>query len=155
MSAAPHSKSPAKKHAAAGRRKKNANNKSQSGNKQKLKRKSIVKPKHKRWLAAKCTAGVAILQGAMLLTWWVAPTWDPPRVRIMNLIWAWMHQPTFYPFVALLIGGPVLTVIAIRIAGTHRIWLVVSWLAFCLVAWNVFQHRLLVMVDVLRWKYDL
>ncbi len=97
---------------------------------------------------------VALLQGAMLLTWAVAPTWDPPRVMLFELIWAWMHQPAFYPFVALLLGGPVLTFIAWRIKGKHKPWLAASWIVFSLITWLVFEHRLLVMVDVLRWKYD-
>lgn len=113
----------------------------------------MIKPRHKRWFAAKCTAGVALLQAAMLLTWWVAPTWDPPRGQLFELVWAWMHQPTFYPFVALIIGGPVLTVLAVRIKGPHRPWLIIAWIAFCLATWHFFPNRLMVMVNVLRWKY--
>lgn len=141
----------------ASRKKKNTSKKKSgntSGGQSKTNRRgSLIKPRHKRWFAAKCTAGVALLHGAMLLTWWVAPTWDPPRGQLFELVWAWMHQPTFYPFVALLIGGPVLTVLAIRLKGPHRIWLVLSWIAFGLVAWFVFHDRLIVMVNVLRWKY--
>ncbi len=114
----------------------------------------LIKPRHKRWFAAKCTIAITLLQGAMLLTWWVAPTWHPPRAHLLQLIWAWMHQPTFYPFVALLIGGPVLTILAVRIKGKHRLGLAICWGTFSLIAWFAFEDHLMAMVDVLRWKYD-
>ena len=52
---------------------------------------------------------VVILQAALLLTLAVTPTDPPDGPRLLELLWAWMHKPTFYPLAALLVGGPTLT----------------------------------------------
>ena len=112
----------------------------------------MIKPRHKRRFARTLTWIVVALQGAMLLTWWVAPTWDPPRLHLFEVLWAWMHEPTFYPFVALLIAGPLLTFVAWRVRGGHRAALVVAWLCFAGVTAEFFANRFDVMARVLWWQ---
>lgn len=105
-----------------------------------------------RYLSWRMAAAVVIIQGAMLLTLWVTPTWTPPRVKFFELLWAWMHQPTFYPFIALLIGAPILTVLASLRPGYHRLCLSVSWALFALVIMGHFNDRVVAMTRVLWWQ---
>lgn len=112
----------------------------------------LIKPAHRRRLAMWMTQGVLLLQFSLLLTLAVTPTWHPPRVRLFELLWAAMHRPTFYPMVALLIGGPALTVLAWRVRGRHRALLILGWatcIALCII---FFEQRLILMLDVLRWQ---
>lgn len=85
----------------------------------------------------------------MLLTLAVTDTWHPPRIGLLELLWAWMHRPTFYPLVALLVGGPVLTIIAWRMRGRHHLPLLLSWLIFGVAAWYFFERRIDLMLRVL------
>ncbi len=105
-----------------------------------------------RYIASRFTNAVILLQAAMLLTLWVTPTWTPPRVAFIELIWAWMHQPTFYPFTALIIGGPLLTILASCCRGMHRLWLALSWTAFALIIMSQFNDRVMAMARVLWWQ---
>ena len=105
-----------------------------------------------RYIASRLTQGVILLQAAMLLTLWVTPTWTPPRVRFIELLWAWMHQPTFYPFAALLIVAPALTILASCCRGMHRLWLALSWTTFALIVMGHFNERVLAMARVLWWQ---
>ncbi|MEX2213357.1 MAG: hypothetical protein WD768_04475 [Phycisphaeraceae bacterium] len=113
-----------------------------------------IRPRHRRQFAAWLTWGVVLLQTAMLVTLAVTPTWQPPRVTFFELIWAWMHQPTFYPFAALLIGGPALTILAWTIKGWHRAALVVAWCCFAVLLHHHFGERVGTMWRVIVWQYS-
>lgn len=113
----------------------------------------LIKPQYKRTVAGWMTWGVVLLQTALLVTLAVAPRWNPPRGQFFEVVWAWMHKPSFYPFVALLIGGPVLTFLATQVKGLHRWWLVICWSAFFILLVNFFGERVMVMGRTLWWKY--
>lgn len=100
-------------------------------------------------LASRLTTLVIALQGALLLTLWVTPTWTPPQMRLLELLWAWMHRPTFYPLVALIIGGPLLTGVAWCWPGRHRLWLIVGWLGLIILLTQFHRERILAMLRVL------
>ncbi len=77
---------------------------------------------------------------------------DPPQgSRLLQLIWAWMHKPTFYPLIALLVTGPPLTAIAWQTPGKHRTALVLAWLLFLAVLISCFGKRTAVMLRIL-WE---
>jgi len=101
--------------------------------------------------ARHATLAVLALQAALLLTLWVTPPWNPPRVRLLRLLWAWSHEPQFYPLAALLAGGPLLTWLAWRKRGKHRHYLVVGWAAFLLVVVGLYAARVSAMLQVLWW----
>ena len=98
-------------------------------------------------------AGVMLLQGAMLLTFLVTRHRVlPPRVRVFELFWAWMqHEPIFYPLVALLVGAPAMTLLALRIPGAHRFWLVASWVVFIAIVSAFYHERMITMLRALYW----
>jgi hypothetical protein len=98
--------------------------------------------------------GVAGLQAALLLTLTVTPTDPPGGPRLLELIWAWMHKPTFYPLVALLIGGPALTWTAWRTPGRHRAALAWAWLIFLVILLTAFGGRTAAMLRVLWWHVN-
>ncbi len=116
-------------------------------------RRRFIKPRHKRVVANWMTWAVVLLQTCMLVTLAVAPRWNPPRGQFFEVVWAWMHKPSFYPFVALLIGGPVLTFLATQVKGIHRWWLVIAWSAFFIILVNFFSDRVMVMGRMLWWRY--
>ncbi len=90
----------------------------------------------------------------MLLTLAVTPTDPPSGPHLLRLLWAWMHRPTFYPLVALLIGGPTLTWIAWRTPGKHRITLACAWGVFLIILIGAFGERTTVMLRVLWWQVN-
>ncbi len=91
------------------------------------------------------------MQGAVLLTFAVTPSWWLPEAGgFWAMVWAYFHQPQFYPLVVLLIGGPMLTVVAWHTNGPHRTWLFVAWCVFLIVLFWHWQDRVVVMVDVLQ-----
>lgn len=107
-----------------------------------------------RWRIAPRLVWVVIaLQGAMLLTLFVTQANSlPPRVRFFELMWAWMHEPVFYPLAALLVGGPVLSVMAMGVKGHHRWWLGLSWIVFAILVYIYFPDRTVSMVRALYWS---
>lgn len=107
----------------------------------------------RQYACSRMAQAVVLLQWSLLLTLWVTPTWTPPKVKLFELLWAWMHRPTFYPLIALVIAGPVLTILAWTSHGTHRIWLVLSWLVFAAVIQSQFSERVTTMVRVLWWVH--
>ena len=94
---------------------------------------------------------VVALQVAVLLALALTPGEPPPRVELFELLWAAARRPTFYPLVALLTAGPILTALALREPGRQRAWLATAWCAFTLIALVAFGPRLVVMIDVLWW----
>ncbi len=115
----------------------------------------LVTAARKRAIAARLALVVLALQGAVLLALAMTPG-DPPggaRLTLWQLLWASARKPTFYPLVGLLVAGPVLTVVAWRLRGPHRSWLVLGWGAFLAIAVPVYGFRLAVMLRVLWWQY--
>lgn len=115
----------------------------------------ILSLKRQRAIAERASLVVLALQGAVLLALAVTPG-DPPggqTLTLWQLLWAASRKPTFYPLVGLLLAGPVLTLVAWRITGRHRAWLVAGWLVFLAVAVPFFGQRLVVMLRVLWWQY--
>ncbi len=88
----------------------------------------------------------------MLLTLAVTPTDPPARMPLFELLWARAHKPSFYPLVALLIGGPALTWLAWQTPGRHRWALTVVWALFLTVLIGFFNDRAAVMLRVLWWQ---
>lgn len=115
--------------------------------------KRLISLKRQRAIAARMTLGVVALQAAVLLAFAVTPGEPPAGGTLWQLLWAASRRPTFYPLVALLLAGPPLTVLAWRIAGPHRRWLVAGWVVFLAVAVPLFGHRIWVMLRVLWWRY--
>ncbi len=99
------------------------------------------------------TWAVVVLQSALLLTLAVTPTRPPPRVEFLELLWASSQRPTFYPLIAVLIGGPALTTFAWRTKGRHRRWLILSWLVFGVLLVGLFGDRVIAMLRVLFHVY--
>jgi hypothetical protein len=97
---------------------------------------------------------VVILQASLLLTLAVTPTDPPGGPRLLALLWAWMHKPTFYPLVALIVGGPILSWIAWQTPGKHRGLLVTSWLIFVTVLTSFFSERVQAMLRILWWQVN-
>ncbi len=95
---------------------------------------------------------VLVLQVLVLVALALTPG-EPPAMRmaLLERLWAAARQPTFYPLIALLIGGPVLTLLALRMAGRHQAWLAMGWCGFAFVLMIAFGHRVAVMLDVLWW----
>ena len=97
---------------------------------------------------------VIFLQAALLLTLAATPSDPPHGPHFLQLIWAWMHKPTFYPLTALLIAGPILSSLAWRTPGKHRTLLVLAWAVCLAVLLSAFGERTLVMLRILWWQVN-
>jgi len=106
-----------------------------------------------RAAAMKLTWVVLVLQGAVLLTFALVPAKMPPRLPLMDLLWAASREAEFYPLVVLLIGGPALSLAAWTVKGTHRALLVLGWMAFLTVIFTFHLPRVKIMLRVLAWEY--
>jgi hypothetical protein len=108
----------------------------------------------RRWrLGPRLVWCVALLQAGMLLTLFVTrPAWYWTRSHLLGLLWAWAHQPAFYPLMALLLGGPLLSVMAWRIRGSHRAWLLVAWAVFIPLVLVYYPDQIRMMLDSLQWS---
>ncbi len=95
---------------------------------------------------------VVALQAALLLTLAATPADPPTGPHPLQLLWAWMHKPTFYPLVALLGAGPPLSWLAWRTPGQHRAALLCVWAGFLLILLTTFGHRTAVMLRILWWQ---
>ncbi|MEX1017711.1 MAG: hypothetical protein WD534_10180 [Phycisphaeraceae bacterium] len=95
---------------------------------------------------------VLALQAALLVTLAVTPSRLPPRLTLFELLWALPQRPTFYPFIAVLLAGPVLTVLACRVRGAHRVWLAVGWPVFVVVLLACFGNRVALMLRIIDWQ---
>jgi len=95
---------------------------------------------------------VMALQAAVLLTLLLTPTHPPARLTFFELLWASARRPTFYPLVALMLAGPVLTWLALLERGVHRRWLAVTWCAFLLAVVIGFGDRVAAMLRVMLWQ---
>lgn len=94
---------------------------------------------------------VIALQAALILTFAVTPSDPPHGPHLLQLIWAAMHKPTFYPLAALLFAGPPLTYLAVRTPGRHRIALTLAWAACITLLLTTSHHRIAVMLRIL-WE---
>lgn len=88
----------------------------------------------------------------MILTLSVTPGDPPKHSRLLQLLWAWMHKPTFYLLIVLILGGPVLSILAWRIPGRHRTALMMAWGVFTTIVVVAFGERIQVMLQVLWWQ---
>lgn len=93
------------------------------------KKKSSGKPQKPR-LSWTLAAAVIALQAVMLLTLAVTTSWQPPKVRVIEALWAWAQSTSFYPMLLLLIGGPLFTWLAFRMDRKKLGVLSLSWAAF-------------------------
>lgn len=94
---------------------------------------------------------VLALQVALLLTVALLPAL-PPRLTLFELLWAASHKPSFYPLLAMLVAGPVLTGLAWRERGEHRKLLLVSWPIFVALLVGVYGQTLALMLRILWWQ---
>lgn len=108
---------------------------------------------HPRRIARYLTGIVAALQLVVLGAMWADPASEPLGLLPFQLLWAWMHQPSFYPLILALTIGPVVSVLAWRVRGPHRVWLVISWAVFAAVIYSCFYSRVMLKLDVLWWQY--
>lgn len=106
-----------------------------------------------RSAAMKLAWMVAAMQGAVLLTFTLLPAKAPPRLPMMELIWAASRKPDFYPLVLLLTAGPILTVLAWQVRGIHRTLLFIFWTAFITAIFTFHLERVRIMLRVLAWEY--
>jgi cytochrome bd-type quinol oxidase subunit 2 len=83
-------------------------------------------------------AAVVALQAGLLLTLAMTSTWQPPKVRALEAVWAWMQGVSLIPFAMLLIGGPVLTWLACRMDRKKIGVMSLCWAAFGLTLVLVF-----------------
>lgn len=95
---------------------------------------------------------VMALQAALLVTLWVTPSTLPPRLTLLELLWALPRRPTFYPLLAVLTAGPTLTLIACQLRGRHRIWLLIAWPMFVTVLVTLFGERVALMLRIVWWQ---
>ncbi|MEM8737549.1 MAG: hypothetical protein AAGG38_03590 [Planctomycetota bacterium] len=107
-----------------------------------LKRKSSPddkrKPGRKPRLSWSLAAAVIALQLGMLGTLALTTQWQPPKVRVLEALWVWAQNVSFYPLLLLLVGGPVLTWLACRTDRKKLGVLSVSWATFGLTLVLVF-----------------
>jgi len=91
------------------------------------------------------------MQAAVLVTLAVTSDWGATSGALGERLWAWMNRPAFYPLVALLVGGPILSVLAWRVKGAHRWVIVLSWVAFIAIALWAFPGKVESMLRVILW----
>jgi hypothetical protein len=94
---------------------------------------------------------VVALQGAVLVAMSVTSNWPRSGLTLLELLWAAAHKPLFYVLVALLVGGPALTLLAWRLSRDIRGWLVAAWVAFIAVMATQFHDETSLMLRVLWW----
>lgn len=102
-----------------------------------------------RYLAT-CVVG---LQLVCIGAFMADPAPMPLDLTFFQLLWAWMHKPSFYPFVALLLAGPPLTFLSMRIRGPHRPGLVLAWIVFLIVIYAFYYDRVMLKLKILWWQY--
>lgn len=112
----------------------------------------MIGPRRRRRIAEHMAMVVMALQVSLVLAMALVPG-EPPRVQMnwLELLWSSARRPMFYLLLAALIGGPALTLLAVRQPGRHRAWLALAWCAFSLVLMILFARRVAVMLDVL-WR---
>jgi len=114
-------------------------------------------PSARQKLAIYLTWTVVLLQAAVLLTFYVKRGEEPPNAIILKELheraWARNNIEMFYPLIAVLIAGPILTSLAWVIAGWHRIVLAASWIGFIIMTLSFFGRMVLVMLRILSWYY--
>lgn len=115
-------------------------------------RSSIHKRRQWRRISVHLTWGVLVLQVAMLTTLATSrPLPRPPRVKFFELIWAWLHEPHFYPLAALVFLGVPLSIMASCVRGVHRFFLAIAWVIFALIIIIHYPHRFSLMLRALYW----
>lgn len=121
-----------------------------------------IRPWHhgsRRVLARRLAEIVFLLQLAVLLTWLITdrPWGDASasRAGLMDMLWYWIRQPSFYPFLALVVLGVPMTAMSWLIwRGRHRAVLVVSWGFFFLIAATFFSDYFMATVRLLIHYFE-
>lgn len=108
-------------------------------------------PPRKPRLSWTLAAAVISLQAGMLATLAVTTQWQPPKVRVIEAIWAWTQGVSFYPLLLLLIGGPLLTWLALSLDRKKLGVLSASWAVFGLTLVLAFGAEAQVMLKTL-WQ---
>lgn len=108
-------------------------------------------PGGSRKVATRLFWAVVALQGAVLVAMAVTSDWPRSGLTLFELLWAAAHKPLFYVLVALLVGGPALTLTAWRLSRESRGWLVAAWVGFVAVMATQFQEETSLMLRVLWW----
>jgi len=98
--------------------------------KSKSKQDAQNKPRRKPRLSWTLAAAVISLQAVMLLTLAVTTQWQPPRLSVIEAVWAWAQNVSFYPALLLLIGGPLFTWLAFSMDRKKLGVLSLSWALF-------------------------
>lgn len=114
------------------------------------KAKSQAGPRKPRLSWTLATAVIA-LQGGMLATLAVTTQWQPPKVRVIEAIWAWTQNVSFYPLLLLLIGGPLFTWLALSLDRKKLGVLSASWAVFGLTLILAFGAEAQIMLKTL-WQ---
>ncbi len=94
---------------------------------------------------------VIALQAGMLATLAVTTQWQPPKVRVIEAMWAWMQSASFYPALMLLIGGPLFTWLALSLDRKKLGILSAAWAVFGLTLVLAFGAEAQVMLKTL-WQ---
>ncbi|HEX7010233.1 MAG TPA: hypothetical protein VF184_09630 [Phycisphaeraceae bacterium] len=68
----------------------------------------------------------------------------------MELLWAAGQKPAFYFVVLVFAATPVLTILAFRVSGRHRWWLLAAWGLFVVTLYTNFAPRLAAMLRVIE-----
>ncbi|MEM1356516.1 MAG: hypothetical protein AAF593_05175 [Planctomycetota bacterium] len=108
-------------------------------------------PSRKPRLSWTLAAAVIALQAALLGTLAVTTQWQPPKVRMIEALWAWAQNVSFYPLLLLLIGGPLFTWLAFSMDRKKLGVLSASWAVFGLTLVLAFGAEAQVMLKTL-WQ---
>ncbi|MBB6430814.1 hypothetical protein [Algisphaera agarilytica] len=109
------------------------------------------KPSAKPRLSWVLATAVIALQAGMLTTLAVTTQWQPPKVRMIEALWAWAQNASFYPLLLLLIGGPLFTWMACSLDRKKFGVMTTSWAVFGLTLVIVFGAEAQVMFKTL-WQ---
>lgn len=90
------------------------------------------KPQHarKKGLSMSLVLTVIGLQLILLATLAFTVSWRPPQVRLIEAVWAWGCDLSYFPLLLLLIGGPIFTWLALALDRRRFGVLFLAWLVF-------------------------
>jgi len=112
----------------------------------------VPKPRRPAPLAHRFTQVVLALQLCLILALLLTPGHTPARVWLLEMIWAAGQEPAIFTLLALAVGGPLLTLLAWRAPGRHRLVLLLSWAALAVVIAAGFAERFEALLRVM-WAH--
>jgi hypothetical protein len=112
-----------------------------------------LSPKQRRRLVNRLTLIVAGLHAALLLTLAVAPKSLPPDIHLWQLLWAAERRAMFYPLIGVVLIAPALSVLAWRVRGRHRYYLLSTWGASLVLIGALFADRVALMLRIIWWRF--